>query len=128
MHCCWCCWLLLLLQAESLVNHLAADMASEGIKAKTLTLKLKTTAFEVRARAGLLGAAVAARCAADMHPVAARCSATTACCLFGLLLTPLPACAHRGHRHAGAHPCCHAAWLRVLCRGDAAAHPAPAAC
>lgn len=35
-------------QAESLVQHLASDMASEGIEAKTLTLKLKTTAFEVR--------------------------------------------------------------------------------
>lgn len=34
-------------QAESLVSHLAGDMASEGIEAKTLTLKLKTTAFEV---------------------------------------------------------------------------------
>lgn len=29
------------------MNHLASDMASEGIEAKTLTLKLKTTAFEV---------------------------------------------------------------------------------
>lgn len=34
-------------QAESLVQHLASDMASEGIEAKTLMLKLKTTAFEV---------------------------------------------------------------------------------
>jgi len=40
-------------QAESLVVHLASDMASEGIEAKTLTLKLKTTAFEVRGRRGL---------------------------------------------------------------------------
>lgn len=39
--------LLLNPQAESLVSHLAADMAREGIEAKTLTLKLKTTAFEV---------------------------------------------------------------------------------
>lgn len=39
------------LQAESLVQHLAADMASEGIEAKTLTLKLKTTAFDIRTRA-----------------------------------------------------------------------------
>jgi hypothetical protein len=54
MQYCWWCWLLLLLlQAESLVNHLASDMASEGIKAKTLTLKLKTTAFEVSRRVGL---------------------------------------------------------------------------
>jgi hypothetical protein len=35
------------LQAESLVQHLASDMASEDIEAKTLTLKLKTTTFEV---------------------------------------------------------------------------------
>lgn len=34
------------LQAESLVQHLASEMASEGIEAKTLTLKLKTTTFE----------------------------------------------------------------------------------
>jgi hypothetical protein len=39
---CCCCP-----QAESLVAHLASDMAREGIEAKTLTLKLKTTAFEV---------------------------------------------------------------------------------
>jgi hypothetical protein len=35
-------------QAESLVQHLVSDMASEDIEAKTLTLKLKTTTFEVR--------------------------------------------------------------------------------
>lgn len=34
-----------------LVQHLVSDMADEGIAAKTLTLKLKTTAFEVRTRA-----------------------------------------------------------------------------
>uniref|UniRef100_A0A383WPR7 DNA polymerase kappa n=1 Tax=Tetradesmus obliquus TaxID=3088 RepID=A0A383WPR7_TETOB len=36
--------------AETLVHHLAADMESEGIAAKTLTLKLKTTDFAVRTR------------------------------------------------------------------------------
>jgi hypothetical protein len=39
-----------LLQAGSLVQHLADDMASEDIEAKTLTLKLKTTAFVERSR------------------------------------------------------------------------------
>lgn len=36
------------------MQHLADDMAAEGIEAKTLTLKLKTTAFEVRTRATTL--------------------------------------------------------------------------
>eukprot|EP00775_Hariotina_reticulata_P011310 gene11310-11460_t len=42
--------------AESLVQHLADDMASEDIEAKTLTLKLKTTAFEVKSRGATAGA------------------------------------------------------------------------
>ncbi|KAF6260719.1 hypothetical protein COO60DRAFT_856036 [Scenedesmus sp. NREL 46B-D3] len=37
--------------ADNLVQHLAADMESEGIESKTLTLKLKTTDFAVRTRA-----------------------------------------------------------------------------
>ena len=47
----WCLCVLVLVpaaQLESLVSHLSSDMASEGIEAKTLTLKLKTTAFEVQ--------------------------------------------------------------------------------
>lgn len=34
-----------------IAEHLAGDMAREDLKGKTLTLKLKTTAFEVRTRA-----------------------------------------------------------------------------
>ena len=34
-----------------IAQHLAGDMAREDLKGKTLTLKLKTTAFEVRTRA-----------------------------------------------------------------------------
>ena len=34
-----------------IAQHLANDMAREDLKGKTLTLKLKTTAFEVRTRA-----------------------------------------------------------------------------
>ena len=39
------------LQCVEIAQHLAMDMAREDLKAKTLTLKLKTTAFEVRTRA-----------------------------------------------------------------------------
>ena len=39
------------MQCEEIAEHLASDMAREDLKGKTLTLKLKTTAFEVRTRA-----------------------------------------------------------------------------
>ena len=39
------------LQCAEISHHLAGDMARENLKGKTLTLKLKTTAFEVRTRA-----------------------------------------------------------------------------
>ena len=39
------------LQCAEIAEHLAGDMARENLKGKTLTLKLKTTAFEVRTRA-----------------------------------------------------------------------------
>ena len=39
------------LQCTEIAEHLAGDMAREDLKGKTLTLKLKTTAFEVRTRA-----------------------------------------------------------------------------
>lgn len=39
------------LQCAEIAEHLAGDMARESLKGKTLTLKLKTTAFEVRTRA-----------------------------------------------------------------------------
>ena len=38
------------LQCAELSEKLAEDMASEGLKGKTLTLKLKETNFEVRTR------------------------------------------------------------------------------
>ena len=38
-------------RCRELAHHLAEDMASEGLKGKTLTLKLKLTTFEVRTRA-----------------------------------------------------------------------------
>eukprot|EP00879_Flechtneria_rotunda_P019902 GHRR01020918.1.p1 GENE.GHRR01020918.1~~GHRR01020918.1.p1 ORF type:complete len:692 (+),score=273.23 GHRR01020918.1:531-2606(+) len=44
--------------ADSLVQHLASDMSGENIEAKTLTLKLKTTTFEVRTRAVTLASYV----------------------------------------------------------------------
>ncbi len=39
------------MQCSEIAEHLAGDMAREKLKGKTLTLKLKTTAFEVRTRA-----------------------------------------------------------------------------
>ncbi len=42
-----CCYL----QCAEIAEHLAGDMARENLKGKTLTLKLKSTAFEVRSRA-----------------------------------------------------------------------------
>ena len=42
------------LQCAELSKKLAEDMASEGLKGKTLTLKLKETNFEVRTRAATL--------------------------------------------------------------------------
>ena len=39
------------LQCAEIAEHLAGDMARENLKGKTLTLKLKSTAFEVRSRA-----------------------------------------------------------------------------
>ncbi len=42
------------LQCIELSNKLAEDMASERLKGKTLTLKLKETTFEVRTRAATL--------------------------------------------------------------------------
>ena len=39
------------LQCAEIAEHLAGDMAREDLKGKTLTLKLKSTAFEVRSRA-----------------------------------------------------------------------------
>lgn len=41
-------------QAVELVQHLVADMAAEDIEGRTLTLKLKTSAFEVRQRSRTL--------------------------------------------------------------------------
>lgn len=43
--------LLACLQCVEIAQHLAGDMAREDLRGKTLTLKLKTTAFEVRTRA-----------------------------------------------------------------------------
>lgn len=42
------------MQCNELVQHLAEDMAAARLKGRTLTLKLKTTAFEVRTRAATL--------------------------------------------------------------------------
>ncbi|KAK2076547.1 hypothetical protein QBZ16_005307 [Prototheca wickerhamii] len=41
-------------KCAELAEHLAADMAREGLRAKTLTLKLKLTSFELRTRAASL--------------------------------------------------------------------------
>jgi nucleotidyltransferase/DNA polymerase involved in DNA repair len=41
-------------QCAELAQKLAEDLASEGLKGRTVTLKLKTTAFEVRTRAATL--------------------------------------------------------------------------
>lgn len=38
------------MQCEELVGHLVRDMEKEGLKGKTLTLKLKETSFAVRTR------------------------------------------------------------------------------
>lgn len=46
---------------EELAESLAKDMADEGLMGKTLTLKLKTTAFEVRTRASTLPKFIASR-------------------------------------------------------------------
>lgn len=45
---------LLLLQCSELAEKLAEDVTSEGLKGRTITLKLKTTNFEVRTRAATL--------------------------------------------------------------------------
>ena len=42
------------LQCSELAEKLAEDVESEGLKGRTVTLKLKTTTFEVRTRAATL--------------------------------------------------------------------------
>ncbi|KXZ53568.1 hypothetical protein GPECTOR_6g485 [Gonium pectorale] len=56
--------------ARQLVDSLAADMASEGLEGRNITLKLKLSTFEVRTRAATLPRH--ARCAADMLPAVLR--------------------------------------------------------
>ncbi len=43
-----------LVQCSELAEKLAEDVESEGLKGRTVTLKLKTTNFEVRTRAATL--------------------------------------------------------------------------
>lgn len=62
--------LLLILQCAEIAEHLAGDMARENLKGKTLTLKLKTTAFEVRTRAHSLPQHIST--AAEIEAVALR--------------------------------------------------------
>lgn len=58
------------MQCAEIAQHLAGDMAREDLKGKTLTLKLKTTAFEVRTRAQSLPQHIWT--AADIEAVALR--------------------------------------------------------
>ena len=60
----------MLLQCAEIAEHLAGDMAREDLKGKTLTLKLKTTAFEVRTRAHSLPQHIST--AAEIEAVALR--------------------------------------------------------
>ena len=53
-----------------LADKLAEEMAEEGLSGKTLTLKLKTTAFEVRTRAYTLAQHI--HTAEDIRNVALR--------------------------------------------------------
>ena len=59
-----------ILQCAEIAEHLAGDMARENLKGKTLTLKLKTTAFEVRTRAHSLPQHIST--AAEIEAVALR--------------------------------------------------------
>lgn len=60
----------LLRKLEELAAHLVEDMAREGLQGKTLTLKLKTTAFEVRSRAATVAGYIATK--EEMLPHAVR--------------------------------------------------------
>lgn len=60
----------IVVQCTEIAEHLAGDMAREGLKGKTLTLKLKTTAFEVRTRAHSLPQHIST--AAEIEVVALR--------------------------------------------------------
>ncbi|KAL3138793.1 hypothetical protein ABBQ32_005635 [Trebouxia sp. C0010 RCD-2024] len=57
-------------KCAEIAEHLAGDMAREDLKGKTLTLKLKTTAFEVRTRAQSLPQHIST--AAEIQAVALR--------------------------------------------------------
>lgn len=59
-----------MMQCMEIAEHLASDMAREDLKGKTLTLKLKTTAFEVRTRAHSLPQYVSTY--EEIFPVAMR--------------------------------------------------------
>ena len=59
------------MQACELAEKLAEEMADEGLKAKTLTLKLKETTFELRTRAHTCPQYISS--AADIRSAALRC-------------------------------------------------------